>query len=420
MRLLVDTASDGVLLTLTYTETLSSLQSDCLILLKRGIEIMGKKLIIVIFSLISIKMLYASLPGETEGILLTFPSGVRQDAMGETGTALADDESCLFFNPAGLAKDNSRLESGAASFTFEKLLPSRSVDNITHCNAFAAFKPVKESVGGFGFTVNILHMPQNDSISGPNFEGVWGISHSFNLKRWNLTRHFFGYSLKYMQNRYDAHKHVSYVKYIDEVITVDTLYQPVPESIGRSFAIDIGYLFEISSHFHFGAALLNMGPAVHFSNSAIKKPIPFELNTAFAYTDSISLCSSRTLFINSELRLEREVAKTHKDKDPDPFYKALTTDFSDTTFKANAEEVNVHLGVEIKLDDLASVRLGYLHDEVGKRREFHWGVGTNAFKHTGLDFYMIVSPETKKNAGKRKNQCGITLSFYQIGNWFKK
>ncbi|HMA64826.1 MAG: hypothetical protein ACM31E_12040, partial [Fibrobacterota bacterium] len=172
--------------------------------------------------------------------------------------------------------------------------------------------------------------------------------------------------------------------------------------------------------FHFGAALLNMGPAVHFSNSDIKKPIPFELTAAFAYTDSMLLRSSRTLFINSELRLEREVAKTHQDKDPDPFYKALSTDFSDTTFRANAEEVNVHLGVEIKLDDLASLRLGYLHDEVGKKREFHWGVGTNAFKHAGLDFSMIVSPETKKNAGARNNQWSITLSFYQIGNWFKQ
>src|SRR5512133_833938 len=174
---------------------------------------MGKKLITLVLTLITIKILYASIPGETEGILLLLPSGVRQVAMGETGTALADDESCLFFNPAGLAKDNSRLESGAVSFTFEELLPSMSEDNILHFNAFGAYKPVKESVGGFGFSVNMLHMPQNDKISGPNFEGVFGISHSFNLKRWNMRRHFFGYSLKYLQNRYDAHKQVSYVKY---------------------------------------------------------------------------------------------------------------------------------------------------------------------------------------------------------------
>lgn len=381
---------------------------------------MGKKLISLVLSLLSINVLYASVPGESEGVLLIFPSGARQDAMAETGTALADDESCLFFNPAGLAKDNSRLKSGAGSFTFEQLLPSIHVNNIVHFNAYAAYKPVKESIGGFGVSANMMHCPQSDKISAPGFEGVIGLSHSFNLKRWNIKRHYFGYTLKYMQNRYDAYNQIQYVRYVDEVITEDTLYQPVPESRGRAVALDIGYLFDISSHFHFGTALLNMGPAVHFSNSDIKKPIPFELTTAFAYTDSMVLKNSRTLFINSELRLEREVVKTHQDKDPDPFYQALTTDFSDTTLKANAEEITVHLGVEIKLDDMASLRVGYLHDEVGKRREFHWGVGTNALKHTGLDFYMIVSPETKKNPGKRKNQWGITLSFYQIGNWFRE
>jgi len=73
---------------------------------------MDKTLITLVFSLITIQMLHASFPGETEGTLLAFPSGARQDAMAETGTALADDESCLFFNPAGLSKDNSRLKSG--------------------------------------------------------------------------------------------------------------------------------------------------------------------------------------------------------------------------------------------------------------------------------------------------------------------
>ena len=35
-------------------------------------------------------------------ITLVFPSGARSLAMGEVGTALADDEQAAFYNPAGL------------------------------------------------------------------------------------------------------------------------------------------------------------------------------------------------------------------------------------------------------------------------------------------------------------------------------
>jgi len=41
----------------------------------------------------------------------------RSRAMGSVGYALSDDETSLFFNPAGLGLFNSRLDGGIISYT---------------------------------------------------------------------------------------------------------------------------------------------------------------------------------------------------------------------------------------------------------------------------------------------------------------
>lgn len=375
-------------------------------------------------SLMVISPLYAA-PGETEGITLVFPFGARNNAMGETGTALADDESCLFYNPAGLARDNPRFKSGSFSYTYEDLLPRFKVKNMFGMHVAGILKPDRVTLGGFGLNVNILHIPRSDSIVGPNFETVIGLSHSFNLKRWDIKRHNFGYTIKYLQNRYDSFAdttyHRRYYNYSDStyIDTIGTTIDTISEQTGRSLAFDIGYIFDISSHFHVGLNISNMGPAILLSNADEEKPLPFTLNFAFAYTDSFSIKNTRILILNSEIRLEREVAKTYKDKKPDPFYRALSTDFKDKTFRENLEETILHLGAEIKLDEIAAARIGYLHDELGLKREFHWGIGTNFLKHVEIDFNMIVSPEADNNTGARKNQWGLTLSSYRILNWIR-
>jgi len=44
--------------------------------------------------------LSACAQGQSAVITLVFPSGSRSIGMGEVGTALADDEQVLYFNPA--------------------------------------------------------------------------------------------------------------------------------------------------------------------------------------------------------------------------------------------------------------------------------------------------------------------------------
>src|SRR5438477_13079260 len=46
---------------------------------------------------------FASSPGTTTGELLKIPLGTRAVGMGEAFTALADDSSALYWNPAGMS-----------------------------------------------------------------------------------------------------------------------------------------------------------------------------------------------------------------------------------------------------------------------------------------------------------------------------
>lgn len=361
---------------------------------------------------ISISMLYAA-PGETEGVMLVFPFGARQCAMGETGTALADDVSSLLFNPAGLARDNAMLKSGAISYSYTDILP-KITKNIWHMNVATAYKPKRESIGGFGLNINMAHASENSFVIGPNFECVLSLSHSFNFKRWDIERHQFGFSFKFLMSRYNSLVNISEDYYYPDTNVAYTTLDTIPEFTGHSFAFDIGYIFDISSLFHLGFNMANIGPAMFLINKDDLKPLPFTLNFAFAYTDSFNFRNDRNLTLNSELRLEREFAKTYEYKKPDPFYKAIVTDFKDKTIRENMKKIQMHLGVELAFDEIIAVRLGYLLDKAGLRQELHWGLGSDFYDIFGIDFYMIVSPENSDNAGTRNNQWGITLSYYKI------
>ena len=61
--------------------------------------------------------------GQSAVITLVFPPGARSLGMGEVGTALADDEDVLYYNPAGLGMQNNRWHGGATTDFYQQLLP---------------------------------------------------------------------------------------------------------------------------------------------------------------------------------------------------------------------------------------------------------------------------------------------------------
>jgi hypothetical protein len=79
--------------------------------------------------------------GQSAIITLSFPYGARTNAMGEVGTALADDESCIYWNPAGLGFHDKRWQGGAVTHFFQPLLPAFGVPDLWHMSFAACYQP---------------------------------------------------------------------------------------------------------------------------------------------------------------------------------------------------------------------------------------------------------------------------------------
>jgi hypothetical protein len=139
-------------------------------------------------------------------ITLVFPSGSRSLGMGEVGTALADDENVLFYNPAGLGMKNDRWCGGAVTQFYEQLLPAFQIPDLWHFNLAGAYQPRYWNGGGFAFDLNDINFGKNDvtdaqgRITGfvNSYEYVLGGAWGFNLEKFGIRDHGFGISLKYI------------------------------------------------------------------------------------------------------------------------------------------------------------------------------------------------------------------------------
>ena len=94
----------------------------------------------------------ASGPGTAGGNILNFGVGARAIAMGEAYTAVADDASSLYWNPAGIAL----LNQSQAAFMY-----NQSFQDMNYSNAGAAV-PLEN--GGLGASVSYLGYGNIDGL----------------------------------------------------------------------------------------------------------------------------------------------------------------------------------------------------------------------------------------------------------------
>jgi hypothetical protein len=357
--------------------------------------------------------------GQSSVITLVFPSGARSLAMGEVGTALADDEQVLFYNPAGLGMPNYRFRGGAFTNSYEQLLPAFKISDLWHMHLAGCYQPPVSSLGGFAADLNIIDFGKNQSTdelgrtiaSYRSSEWVGGVGWGFNLEDAGIKNHYWGFGLKLV---YSA---------------LAPGYGPGSEGIGNTFAVDVGYLWRFFPYFRFGFTLANMGPSIFYISREESDPLPFTVNLALAYQDEFFVENFKLLKLSVELRANREVVKTYPDKNPDPFWTAIYTDLINDpsmTSQQEFEEINWHAGIEATFANMVSLRHGYLFDITGRRFEWHWGIGVRLFNHFQYDFSAIFSPEGYMKGlfgipdgsnGSRHGQYNMTFTFFRMGNW---
>ena len=364
---------------------------------------------------------------QTAVITLVFPSGARSLGMGEVGTALADDESVLFFNPAGLGFRNERWTGAAVRSFYETLLPTLDLPELWHMHLAVCTQAPFDYIGGFAadfnyinFGANTLNDEEGQTLARfRSSERVESIGWGFNFAELGITNHAWGLTFKRF------------------VSALAPGIGPGNEGTAASFAFDAGYLYKFLDHFQFGFTTMNMGPPIFYISEEEKDPIPFTMNLALAYKGEFDIESVRFFQVCAEIRLAREIATARAYGDPDPFYKAIFTDVGRKNFKENLSETNILLGGEETLVNTISVREGFLFDYIGQRYEFHWGFGLKLFDHGQLDMYSISSREgffapiiqhfvsdttddhRHGSWGVRDWQTGISFSFFKLGEWIQ-
>jgi len=357
--------------------------------------------------------------GPTPIITLVFPSGARSYGMGEVGTALADDEDVLFYNPAGLSMRNDRWHGGAVTNFYEHLLPVFNIPGLWHYGVEGIYQPQFWNWCGIGISYNLINFGINEWTNdlgleigrARSSESVTGIYWGFNLEGIGLKNHYFGVSTKYV---YSA---------------LAPSYGPGNEGTGQIIAFDIGYIWKFLPSMRFGLNLQNMGPNIFYISQQEEDPIPFTLNMALAYSRDFVADNGITVSqVRAEIRTNRVIEKNYVDQPPDLFYTAIYTGFihdTSSTFKEQLGAFNVHLGAEYTLFNTFSIRSGFLYDDAGLRVENHWGFGIELFNHFQLDQYWIYSPEgylgwlfhNGGSNGARDGQWGINFTFFNIFKW---
>lgn len=356
--------------------------------------------------------------GEAGASTLTFPSGARTNGMGEVGTALADDPSALFFNPAGLGINSPRLHSTTTTAFYQPLLPAFKLPQLWHGHLGFASQ-VQRNTGPYGFAFDYSYVSMGEHVLTDELGRPLGRSRAWDLVAaarlgWSLGHTPFGPRASGIS-----------VKYVHSVR--GSGIGPSSEGIGRTFAVDAGWIRPISPGVRAGLTLANMGPPVRYVSREDADPLPFSVNAAIAFTNNRHTGTSPFVNFRSELRASRQFVKNHLDKRPDPFFLAIYTDWKDESTRANLSEIQYSAGTEWTVANVLSYRIGVLVDKVGRRYELHWGLGYHTPGGWGIDWYYIHAPEGsprflpahKAATGARNGQWGVSAT-HSVGRLIRR
>ena len=309
------------------------------------------------------------------------PIGCRSLAMGNTGYILADDESALFYNPAGLGFSNYRWNGGA--FTYHQV-PLTEMPG-----SYYGFAYQDDRIPKFGFAGYVNHFSDEVLEYTSDFTGAIDPNSPIVEKRSDNT---FAMGMGYCFQSNDIFDNSAGIgiKYFQEN------YNDIQSS---TIAFDAGYLLRIIKQFRFGIVFRNIGPdySFHYNDSITSKyPLPLTVVTGIGYSDFFNAGKIRILDISSEISLGKILPK-----DYDKFF--------------------FNSGVETGLFKTLFFRFGYAHPNTitfNGSDEITWGTGVSVFNHFDFDFFTSDYYNSKSMI--KPTSSGYSFSFKRGLNWSAK
>jgi long-subunit fatty acid transport protein len=330
----------------------------------------------------------------------------RAAGMGNTGVAIADNASAVFWNPAGLAYQSGN----QVSITHSEWLPAFNADLFYD---YLVGKYHVEEIGTFGGHITYLNLGEQlrtdetglEQGRFNSYELAAGVSYGLRLNdNWSLGTGF---------------------RFIYSSLAEGEVGQ---QSInpGSSIGVDIAGMYK-SSTFAFmdndasidaGLNISNIGPGVHYTDNAQKDPLPTLFRIGWAFNTNLDRDGIHKLTIANDI--SKVMARLDSDGDPKGVINSLFSSWGSFTRNTGIGEVTLSLpqqlmyatGLEYWYNDLFAVRGGYYYENPnnGDRQYMTLGAGLR-YKFIGVDFSYISTLGDENHPLANTTRFGLLLNF---------
>lgn len=330
----------------------------------------------------------------------------RAAGMGNTGVAIADNASAVFWNPAGLAFQ----KGSQINFTHSEWLPQFNADLFYD---YLGGKYHMEGIGTFGGHVTFLNLGEQlrtdetglEQGRFNSYELAAGLSYGLKLNNnWAL-----GTGFRFI-----------YSSLADGQVSQQRI------NPGSSVGVDLSALYK-SNNFKFigndanvnaGLNISNIGPGVNYTDNAQKDPLPTIFRIGWAFNSNLDSDGIHKLTIANDI--SKVMARLDSDGEPQGVIGSLFSSWGSFTRNTGTGEVTLSLpqqlmyavGTEYWYNDLFAVRGGYYYEDPnnGDRQYMTLGAGIR-YKFVGVDFSYINTLGAENHPLANTTRFGLLLNF---------
>jgi type IX secretion system protein PorV len=309
-------------------------------------------------------------------IALEFPAGGRYNAMGEAGTALAQDATAMWWNPGGMAfaTDTHKRRLHVMQ---TNLVPDLADDIALYWGGYAA----RYMGGSLGFSITFLDMGEQMATDDAGTDRG-----NFDSNMWaaGLT-----YGTKVTQNLGIGMS----AKFFRDSLADDNAMQDSGGS-GSTFALDVGALWKVPSlRTNLAASISNLGPDITHVDSEQSDPLPRKIT--FGIANNIFYSEATSLLFVADLLVPLLSWDTDKD---------------DYTIGMDFGEKEWGVGLEWSYVQSLFVRFGYKKG-TGEIEDYTMGMGMNLQRFLGKSLSFDYASVPQATGLERVNRISLAYDF---------
>jgi hypothetical protein len=282
-------------------------------------------------------------------VLLIEP-GAKQNGMGEAYTAIADDATAGYYNPAGLAFQDKNVKN--IQFMHQNWLTGLAIDDMYY--EYLGYAGHAEGWGNFAFNMVYFNMGEQNRTT-EHSSNIVGSFHSFEV---------------YMSGSYGA----TIFDNLSLGITLKGIYSKLSDEgqgeeqgkgIGSSFALDFGAMYKTPvKGLTLAYTIHNMGPKISYIDVTQGDPLPINMIFGLAYIPIDTDFNKLTFVVDIDKPLARKQGTPIES-----LYKGWYDE--DNEF----EQIDFKFGTEYVYNNFMALRAGYSYDKDGDLKTPTFGVG---------------------------------------------